>query len=438
MSVSARQWLWILLYVFILFSPLIVILIGPRPEARELWREASVVLGFLGLALVGLQFIPTARLQTFSHVFPMDRVYVYHRWASIAGVALVLPHPLLLFIFDPSTLALLNPFTAPARAVFGVISLAALIVLVITSIYRQWLNLRYEHWRILHTVFAVVVLLAAMFHIFGVDYYLAMPWQRALWIVLTVLWLGLIVHTRVIKPIRQSRRPYKIADIRAEVEGVWTVVIRPHNHAGVKFMPGQFAWLTFRRTPFAIREHPFSMASSAEKSDYLEFAIAEAGDFTSTIDDIPDDSVVYIDGPHGTFSIDIHDAPGYVFIAGGIGSPPMMSMLRTMADRQNTTPVWMFYGNLSEESIAYRDELARLENLLNLTTIHVLEEPPDGWTGETGFITADILDRHLPDNRNALLYFICGPLPMIDAMLGALKELDIPQGQILTEQYEMV
>ncbi len=438
MKTSTQRWLWLTFYFAILFAPLIVILVGPRPEPRELWRELSVGIGFVGLALVGIQFIPTARLQTFSHVFPLDRVYTYHRWSSIVGFGLIFAHPLLLFAFNPETLNLLNPFTAPARAVFGLVSLLALTGLVLTSVYRQRIKLSYEHWRILHTILAVVMLLTAMFHIFGVDYYLAMPWQRGLWIILTVLWLGLILNTRVLKPIRQAQKPYRIVDIQPEAENVWTVTIAPHNHDGIHFMPGQFAWLTFRRTPFAIREHPFSIASSAEQPGRLKFSIAEAGDFTSNIEDMPEDAVVYIDGPHGTFSMDQHDGPGYVFIAGGIGSPPMMSMLRTMQDRRNPKPSWMFYGNVNLESIAYKDELEAMKPRLNLKVIHVLEEAPDDWEGETGFINADILRRHLPANRDKLMYFICGPLPMIDAMLEALDDIGIPEKHILTEQFDMV
>ncbi len=438
MKVSLQRWLWLFFYFAILFAPLIVILTGSRPEPRELWRELSVGIGFVGLALVGVQFIPTARLQTFSRVFPLDRVYTYHRWSSIVGFGLILAHPLLLFIFNPDTLRLLNPFTAPARAVFGLVSIVALMSLILTSVYRQSLKLSYERWRILHTILAVVMLLTAMLHIFGVDYYLSMPWQRGLWIVLTVLWLGLILNTRVLKPLIQTQRPYRIVDIRPEAQDVWTVIIEPHNHAGIQFMPGQFAWLTFRHTPFAIREHPFSIASSAEQVGRLEFSIAEAGDFTSGIDDIPETAVVYVDGPHGTFSIDRHDGPGYVFIAGGIGSPPMLSILRTMKDRKNSKPAWMFYGNINPESIAYQDDLDELKQHLNLEVIHVLEEPPDNWQGETGFIDADILRRYLPENLDELIYFICGPLPMIDAMTDALDEIGIPKNQILMEQYDMV
>lgn len=438
MNISAQRWLWFLLYGLILLAPLVMVIIGPRPGPREFWRELSVALGFSGLALLGVQFVPTARLRAFSNVFPMDEVYYFHRWAALVGFTFVLAHPLILFMFDPALVRLLNPLTAPARAVYGLISLLALVGLLVTSFYRQQLNLKYEFWRLLHTVLAVAVVLMAMLHILGVNYYLAMPWQRVVWIGLTALWIGLIVNTRLIQPLRQARRPYRLAEIRPETEKAWALVIRPDGHEGIRFMPGQFAWLTINRPPLALRQHPFTITSSAESPECLEFTVAELGDFTSRISEIPLESPVYLDGPHGSFSIDCYNGPGYVFIAGGVGSPPFISMLRTMADRQNHKPVCMFYGNQTWELIAYREELDVLQQQLNLRVIHVLEEPPENWQGESGFIDAGVLDRHLPEKRDELVYFICGPVPMITALKQALVEAGVPLQNVYTEQYDMV
>jgi predicted ferric reductase len=438
MKESTKRWLWLLLYFLILLAPLIIVMIGPRPGPREFWRELSVALGFCGLALMGVQFIPTARLRPFSNLFSMDEVYYFHLRAALVGFAFVLAHPLILFLFNPTSVRLLNPLAAPARAVFGLVSLLALIGLVFTSVYRKQLNVKYEIWRLLHTTFAVVTVLTAMLHILGVDYYLSAPLQRILWVGLTVLWIGLIVNTRLIKPMFMSRRPYRMTEIRPERAQVWTLIVEPDGHQGIKFMPGQFAWLTIERPPFALRQHPFSIASSAESPERLEFTIAEKGDFTSQISKVPVGSVVYLDGPHGTFSMERYDGPGYVFIAGGIGSPPIMSMLRTMADRKTSKPAWLFYGNPTWESITYREALEKLANGLDLRVIHALENPPEDWEGEVGFINADMLKRHLPENRNELIYFICGPVRMITAVLEALQEAGVPLENVHTEQYDMV
>jgi predicted ferric reductase len=439
---STKQRLWLLAYFLVLIAPFLLIMIGPRPEPREFWRELSVALGFGGLALMGVQFVPTARLRAFTNLFPLDVVYYFHPRASVLAFVLVLAHPLILFWYNPTAVQLLDPVSAPLRAFYGVISLVALIGLLITSVFRKELNINYETWRTVHAIFALIVVLTAMLHILGIDYYLAMPWQRWLWIVLTVVWVGLIINTRFVRPLQLLRRPYKIAAIRPEQGKVWTLALEPVDHEGMSFMPGQFAWLTIQRSPFAIRSHPFSIASSATTPRDLQFTIAELGDFTSQIHQIPVGERVYVDGPHGNFSIDRHHGPGYVFIAGGIGSPPMVSMLRTMAHRAQAgeaqAPAWFFYGNWRRETITFEQELVALQEALDLHVVHVLQEPPDDWTSETGFINADILDRHLPENRNDLVYFICGPVPMILAVEKALGEIGIPAQNVHAEQYDMV
>lgn len=435
---STKQWIWLLVYVLILVAPVAVIMLGPRPEPREFWRELSVGLGFTGFTLVGAQFILTSRLKALSHSFSMDELYYYHRWAAFVGFILVLAHPLILLQFNPTVVQLLNPFTAPLRAVFGLIAMLALIVLISTSFLRQQLDIKYEIWRLVHASGAIVIVITAMGHILLVEHYLALPRQQVLWAGLAVVWIGIIVYNWFIKPLRRSRWPYTITEISEEVEDVWRLAIEPEGHEGIDFMPGQFAWLTVNRRPFALRENPFSMASSAEATEYLEFAIQEVGDFTSRIGEFPVGTPVYLDGPHGTFSIDKHQCNGYVFIAGGIGSPPIISMLRTMADRQDQSPAWMFYGNVEEAHIAFRDELIRLEETINLRVVHVLEEASEDWEGETGFIDADILGRHLPQQRDDFIYFLCGPLPMMDAVKAALAEIDVPLENVFVEQYEMV
>jgi predicted ferric reductase len=214
-------------------------------------------------------------------------------------------------------------------------------------------------------------------------------------------------------------------------------VIEPVGHSGLSFLPGQVAWLTIRTSPFSIREHPFSFSCSAEHPEQLAFAIRELGDMTATIKDLAPGEPVYVDGPYGTFDIDQHQASGYVFLAGGIGSAPIMSMLCSMADRGDERPLYLFYGNRTLEDVTFYEQLEGLEDALNLNLVYVLEKPPEGWTGETGYMNAEMLARHLPEEREGWVCFVCGPLPMIDAVEHALAEIGFKPSQIYSEQYEM-
>ena len=144
-----------------------------------------------------------------------------------------------------------------------------------------------------------------------------------------------------------------------------------------------------------------------------------------------------MDGPYGTFGPDFHEAPGYVFLAGGVGVTPIMSMLRTLADRGDKRPLMFFYGNPTWEDVIYREEIEELEKRLNLKVVHVLEHAPQGWQGEKGFISASVLDYHLPADRANLQYFMCGPLPMIRNVEPALQKVGVPSSHVHSERYEM-
>ncbi len=438
MKRSLKATLWLIVYFIIVLAPLILMFIVPRPEGRSFWREVSVALGYAGLSLMGLQFIPTARIPALAHTFSLDTLYTFHHNLSLASFGLVLAHPLILFINNPNVLQFLNVVDAPLPFQAGTFSFLALILLIASSVRRKHLDIEYEQWRLAHDIFAVGVVALAFLHIFGVNYYTAMPAQRILWIVLGLVWLGMLLYIRLIKPLMIRQRPYEVAEVIKERGETWTLRLKPVGHEGFNFNPGQVAWLSIYSSPFSIKEHPFSISSSAEEDDYYSFTIKELGDFTNDIGEVPVGETVYVDGPYGRFSIDDHEAPGYVFLAGGIGVAPFISTLRTMADRGDQDPVYLFYGNYNEEYITFYEELASLEEKLNLKVIHALEQPPEGWEGESGFINAAMLDRYLPkDRRQEYDYFICGPLPMIDAVTSAVRKIDIPVQKIHAEKYEM-
>jgi len=432
-----RAVLSITIYLFLILAPLLLLLIGERPEGREFWREFAVALGFAGLSLMGLQFLPTARLPFLASIFSTEALYYVHHRISMLAFGLIVAHPTILLINNPDTYRLFNVFDAPSWVRPGIISVFAVAGLALSSVYRKQWAMKYEAWRILHNLLTLVAVTLSLRHIFGVGYYLSIPLQRVVWIAMALLWLSLLAYIRIIKPWIMLRHPYRLKELIKERGDSWTLVIEPVGHEGLSFMPGQFAWLTIGTSPFAIREHPFAMSSSAEHPQRLEFTIKELGDFTSTINGLPPGERVYVDGPYGTFSIDRCEASGYVFIAGGIGITPMMSMMRTLTDRGDERPVLLFYGNVTWDSVAFRDEIEALTQRLNLQVVHTLEESQEGVGAETGFITKEVLDRHLPGNRHALEYFICGPILMLDAVEDALADLDVPLPRMHSSRHEM-
>lgn len=426
------------LFVVIVTAPLVILLLQPAAPGREFWRQLSVALGFAGIALMGMQFIPTARLKFITNVFPVDALYLFHHRAAIAGFFLALVHPLLLFIGNPALLQLLNVFDAPWRVRAGVAAVVIFAILIVSSVWREEFSIRYEIWRAVHNLSAFFAVALVLFHMFQVNYYMAYPPQRLYWIAMALLWLGGVTYVRLIRPLQLRANPYRVLEIEPRRDDCWMLAVAPDGHDGFQFEPGQFAWLALKDSPFALEENPFSMASSAEKPQRLEFMIKEFGDFTTSLGQrLKPGDRLYVDGSFGTFDIDEPEAPGFVLIAGGIGVTPVMSILRTMVDRHDERPVLFIYANPSWDVVNYREALDELQERMTLKVVHVLEEPPEGWAGEEGFVTRDILDRQLPANRAELRYFICGPIPMIAAVTDGLRELGLPMGLVHTERFEM-
>ncbi|HUV16615.1 MAG TPA: ferric reductase-like transmembrane domain-containing protein [Pelolinea sp.] len=443
MITKSRFWgaLYIVLYAILILLPIIILLLGPKFRDRPTLLDLSVSFAFIGLAIMALQFISSARLKELNKPFGIDLVYHFHRQTGIASFLLVFSHPILLFILDSRYLRLLNIFTAPLRAQMGMGAILLLIGVVWMAEWRQKLKIPYWFWKIWHGILASVMIPMALVHILLAGNYIDLPWKRAFWIGYSILFTLTLVYTRIVYPLRLINRPFEVKEIKEERGSVWTVIMEPFMHNGFSFLPGQFGWLTAWRTPFSDTEHPFSLASSAERKDSVEMSIKNLGPYTARIQTLKPGDKVFIDAPYGYFSIDRYpDAEKLVLISGGIGITPVISMMRTLADRGDKRPITLFYCNQEWETVTFREEIEELSKQLNLKVIYVIERPPENWQGESGFLNAAILDKYLDKEwktKNSEV-FLCGPPPMMSAVEKALIKVGYDERHVHSEEFALV
>lgn len=437
-----RGLLWLQAYLLFAVLPLLLSFIQLRP-GRGFWINFSVALAFVGLAMMGLQFVMAARARFIVWPFGIDAVQQFHRQISYVALGLILAHPIILFVDDSRFVSLLNISNDPWRARFGIASIVFLVALILTSVFRTRLGLSYDTWQFLHAALAVAAVATALVHVLLVDYYVDQSWEWALWIAYSAIFVLIGIWVRLVKPGRAWRHPWRVVSIHQGVGHCCTFLLEPmhgadHPERLRSFEPGQFAWILAGHSPFALTYHPFSISSSAEHPTRIEFTVRETGDFTNFLADLKEGDPVYLDGPFGVFSIDRHQGAGFVFIGGGVGVTPLLSMLRTLADRHDVRPCQVFLGNHDEDGIVLGDELAALQGSLNLEIVHVLSQPGPEWTGEHGHLDAAILRRHLPPGYARLEYFICGPEAMMDAVEAALQEVGVPPARVHSERFTMV
>jgi len=429
---------WIALYVALVAFPLVILLLGKTPKGGGFWWDFAMALGFGGLAIMGLQSILTARFRRATAPFGMDIIYYFHRWIAVGGFLLIVAHYIILRVGYAGAIGPLNPWAAPWHMTAGRIALLLFAALIVSSLWRKALRLDYDGWRIGHAIMAVAAVGLSVAHILGVGHYTHAPWKGALWGAYAALWVLVVGYVRLARPWSLLRRPYRVTEVRKERGRTWTLSLRPEGHDGIGFQPGQFAWLSLRASPFRAQEHPFSFSGSAADAGTLRFTIKELGDFTRTIGTVKPGERAYVDGPHGAFTPDRHpDAPGFVFIAGGVGMAPIMSMLRTLADRGDPRPLSLVFGNGRWDDVLFREEIDDLRGRLQLEVVYALEEPPPDWTGLRGLLTEEVLRAAIPTVDTGRLYFVCGPKPMTDAVQRALRQMGVPLSRIHFELFEM-
>ena len=399
---------WITLYVLFVLSPLVLILAGPVQEGRGFWIEFGSVLGFIGMSMLCAQFLLTGRFRVLAQGFGSDNLLHFHTGTGIAAMCMVFAHPIILLIVHAEFREYLDPSVNLPRVLALVPAMVAVFLVVVLSLWRKGFRMGYELWRVSHGALSVFVVCVGLVHLLQVSHHSGLWWQQGGMILFTAVAVGAVLEVRVLRPRRMKKFSYRLAEVRSERGNATTLVVEPNGHAGMSFKAGQYAWMTVGQTPYALQQNPFSFSSSAFHPKRLTFTAKPAGDFTASWAEMTPGTPVFLDGPYGAFTLkDRADKRGSVFFAGGVGITPILSMLRTLAERKDTRPCILFYGSKSREEILFREEIADFESALNLRVIHVLSDPEDDWEGDTGFLTPDLLDRELPETPGDYDYYIC-------------------------------
>ncbi|KAK8209020.1 NADH-cytochrome b5 reductase [Zalaria obscura] len=134
-----------------------------------------------------------------------------------------------------------------------------------------------------------------------------------------------------------------------------------------------------------------------------------------------------VKGPKGAMVYTPNMVKCFGMIAGGTGITPMLQIIRAIQRGRkhgDTTEVDLIFANVNEEDILLKKDLDQLVREDDKIRVHyVLNNPPEGWTGGVGFVTADMIKQNLPPPSNDMKLLLCGPPPMISAMKKATESL---------------
>lgn len=203
---------------------------------------------------------------------------------------------------------------------------------------------------------------------------------------------------------------------------------RPEGYA---FRAGQYMMLSLTGSAGSPSK-PFSICAGPS-DPHLEICTRMTGSpFKQALGALRPGDEVGVSDPLGRLAMP--DGPLVVFLGGGVGITPLRSMIRDEEGRRGTRLV-LFYGNNTVECIPYREELdATAASDTSFEVVHVIAQAPEGWTGERGFITPEVVRRHV-DEREVGHWVCTGPPAMTDAMKRVLTSLSVPGDRVTYELF---
>jgi ferredoxin-NADP reductase len=228
---------------------------------------------------------------------------------------------------------------------------------------------------------------------------------------------------------------------RSEIVAEGTMAFHFDKPAGFRHRAGQSVLLTLinpAETDSMGDTRTFTIASAPHEPELMIATRLRDTAFKRVLKEAPSGTAVEIDGPDGEMVLHEDSARPAVFLAGGIGITPFLSMARAATKERLPHRLVLFYANRRPEDAAFLGELQAMEQAnRNFRLVTVMAEPEKSKrprTGETGFIRLDVLERHLADFTSPIYYF-AGPPAMTMAMRKMLQDIGIGEQAMRYEEF---
>jgi len=231
----------------------------------------------------------------------------------------------------------------------------------------------------------------------------------------------------------------KIVELTAAIRCITLKILSPEE--GITFIPGQYLQLEVPRYELSTEPEfrAYSLASDAADHHRVELLIGKVeGGLVSTYvhDFLKEGDELVSRGPFGDFHL-IDSDREILFIAGGTGLAPILSLLRQIEGEGITRKATLYFGARTTEDLYYMDELKGFEERLpDFTFVPTLSRPAPGtqWDGETGRVTK-LIEKYVADNA-PLDAHLCGAPAMVRACVELLEQKGIPADNIAFDKFE--
>jgi predicted ferric reductase len=429
--------------------------IGPRFASLTVsLQSVAVMLALAGIACFALNLFLGGRFWFVESLFGgLDRMYRVHQTNGRIAYLLLLSHAVLMVASSAtsSVSTALHLFLPSGDwAVFlGPVALAAMTISIGLTLFG---NLEHELFVWVQRSFGVIFVVA-LFHFMRVPATSGASQPLKIYLAaISAVGVGAWIYRSVFGDVLVRRHDYLVTDVRSVADRITEITMTPVT-TPLEFLPGQFLYVTFRSagisqglhpvtlspaeqsTTLRVRPgdvanqfHPFSITSPPGATE-LKVAVKAVGDYTTAMRQLAPDDAARIEGPYGHFSYRNIANPRQVWIAGGIGVTPFLSMARDL-DTTSGYEAVLYYCTKSLEAAVFLDDIRTVADRHPSFQVIAYREDADG------LITAAEIDRnHHVTDKDIL---ICGPASMIDSLTQQFIALGVPRRQIHYEKFGFI
>lgn len=396
-----------------------------------LFSTLGKLTGLIGLAAFSFSLLLASRFVWLDKLFyGLPKVLNVHRWLGVISFLFIVLHPLFLAarLLPVSSQSAWNIFLRwnEAAYLFGYVSLLIFMGLILmTFLWRM----RYERLKSLHSLLSVPLMIGGVHGLLIDSDIKSIPWLAAYFVVLisvsviAYLLRLFLIHYGI------KAKLYKVKRVEHPSKNSIKVTLKPGKKA-LDMKPGQFVFVSFPKIKKG-EEHPFSI-SAINKDGSISIIAKRLGDYTQKMDSLEQGFKAYVDGPYGTFGDNMDKNERQVWIAGGIGITPFLSMARdfTSCPDQNNK-VDLFYVVKTEDDLVEANDLKQMASdcpNFNLTT-YISENE--------GMFDMEKL-RSMAKDIQSCQFYICGPAGMIEYFVSALRKENVSKSCINIEAFKLL
>jgi len=400
-------------------------------DTYSTFTSIGQLLGLIGLVFYACSFVLNARIRFIENFFGgMNKTYIAHHIVGGAAFILILLHPVALAVryvslsLHQAALSLLPGSNWAIN--YGIFALWLTITLLVVTFF---IRLPYQIWLFTHKFLGLPFFLASL-HVYFISSDTSVDQVLRYYILgLATMGLTAYIYRSVLGKYLVRRYRYVVENIKVLNQQVTEISLRPTKRV-MKYDPGQFVFVSFKDKVISDEVHPFSI-SSAPHEPLLRITAKVLGDFTASLPFLKPGDRVEIEGAFGKFSHHNFHNHSQIWIAGGIGITPFLSMAKSLpAEPTNSAIVDLYYV------VNTPDEFVDTNEIVQVTKATTRLKLKPYVSQEHGLITANYIARE-SDGLKGKEIFICGPPPMMSSLRQQFNKLGVPNWRIHTEEFSI-